>query len=197
MVKSVFSQQVVYFQEEKESLMVVVRNEYGDLSRQRIRVDAINRINGKSHIVKEGKPVRISGRINELFGLSLDMVDNFRESILIATLLDGPENIRSRNFFVKIPWKYCILPPPSIIIKPAGKSRLEISADVPALFVDLYHPDILFNDRAIIVLPGEKRYISYNRIRGKKPFLENIRIFCLNHYISGNINPRSHSITNI
>ncbi len=197
MVKSVFSPLALYFHRNKEFLNVMLRDERGEIPHGRIRIDAINRLNGVSKILMDKKVVQNFNPKMVVKENKLGTIEKFDESILVATLFDHKDNIRARNFFLTFRWKYCNLCMPSIMIKPAGKHRLEISTDFPSFFVDLYHPDVNFGSRGMIILPGEKHDISYTRIQGKKPFLENIRIFCLNHYLAGTADPKIHHRSNI
>jgi hypothetical protein len=101
-------------------------------------------------------------------------------SVIVATLLDSDDNILFRNFYTEQRWKYKNLVSPKIDIETTGDESIIVKTDKPAFFVDLFHPEMEFSDKGFIILPGEKKKLTFT---GNYENIDEIKIFTLNNYL--------------
>lgn len=106
--------------------------------------------------------------------------------ILVASVYSKDDKLVCRNFFIEQRWKDVKLPKPKIDIE--IKSGTEagyicLKSDLPAFFVDLYHPEISFLDRGFILLPGEEKRIMLKNKQHVPVEVDDIELFVLNNYL--------------
>lgn len=63
-------------------------------------------------------------------------------------------------------------------------NRIYLKSDLPAFFVDLYHPHIKFNARGFILLPGETKKIKIIQNYHEQFESDKIKVYSLNKYLS-------------
>ena len=113
-----------------------------------------------------------------------ELKDN--ELILVTTLYDEDGNIVHRNYGIEKRWKHITLPKAKVKIKHSNKkhrNELILSTNKPAFFVDLYYPGYKFEERGMIILPGEKYSIKYTGKSKKEIDVSKIEIKTLNDYL--------------
>jgi beta-mannosidase len=106
--------------------------------------------------------------------------------ILVASVFNKDDELVCRNFFVEQRWKDVKLPKPKIDIEikyGVEAGYICLKSDLPAFFVDLYHPEISFLDRGLILLPGEQKTIMIKNKRNVPVEADDIELFVLNNYL--------------
>ena len=109
------------------------------------------------------------------------------DRMLIATLYDKSGRQLHRNFFFGSRWKYIRSVGSDIAIEvdPDNDKQLILkSGDALALFASLTHPQLRFDDNAVIMLPDERIMIGVSGEAGSHNQLMECKIFTLNNFLS-------------
>ncbi|MEJ5352551.1 MAG: sugar-binding domain-containing protein [Melioribacteraceae bacterium] len=133
---------------------------------------------------EEKKSITIKGEsINNLYVLKNYLTP---DSVIIIILHNDEEKEVFRDVFIVSEWKHLRLPQTNIklkLINQGEENYLEVSADKLSIFVDFISPDIIFEDRGIILLPNETRLIRIFYEGNAELNENNIEIFCLNKFL--------------
>ncbi len=128
--------------------------------------------------------VNIGASLNsEIALLDTPSISNNSNWFAVATLYDKDDKIVSRNYFVNQRWKHLQLPEVTFdVIKETDSIKL--SVDNPALFVDLYHPGVVFENRGMIILPGDDVKVEYGKLAAHELDTSKLVISTLNNFLS-------------
>jgi beta-mannosidase len=148
----------------------------------------ILRLNSLDGEIKEEATIDVSLKSEtKLLALSKNIDEVSDDEIIIVTAYDETGAISARNYFNKSEWKYLTLPDAKITLKKCETESDELSYSIktnkPAYFVDLYHPQLVFNNRGMIILPDEEVIISAEKKKQIQIKTEDIKIFTLNNYL--------------
>jgi beta-mannosidase len=107
--------------------------------------------------------------------------------ILVASVFSKDDELVCRNFFIEQRWKDIKLHKTRIDVEIKNgikANHIYLKSDLPAFFVDLYHPNLKFDARGFILLPGETKKIKI--IQNNHGHLEpnKIKVYSLNKYLS-------------
>jgi beta-mannosidase len=181
-VKNVFSQVFVKF---NGNNICTIYNHSNDLFNGTLKIVEISLPKGK---VIEAKEYIISMPANEKFEVSLSnsaLVDE-NKSILVGTVYDNNDEIIHRNYQLNKKWKNIQLPKCEIECLSESKNDkdiVKIRSNSLSLFVDLYHPNLTFNTRGLIMLPEEEIEIEFEGTSKEEVNINKIKIYCLNNYL--------------
>ena len=107
-------------------------------------------------------------------------------TIFIARLSDNTGKEICRECYHSRQWKHTKLPKAAItkkmIINSQGAS-ITLSSPRLALYVTLSHPDLVFTDNALILLPNEKFLVGITRGNLSQQKMAEINISCLNQFM--------------
>jgi beta-mannosidase len=181
-VKNIFHQNIIGFSKEEDELKIIAVSHFNYENELIINLDIIADKTGEMIFHEKLKSVvpawskKVVHRIN---------LKEFQEEnkTFIVSLVDINDRIIFRNFYTARKWKYKTLPKPEIEIDVKNENKILVKTDIPAFFVDLYHPEIQFNDRGFIILPGEKKDVTLLNSSKQLIKKEEIKIFSLNNYL--------------
>ncbi|HEX2983920.1 MAG TPA: glycoside hydrolase family 2 protein [Ignavibacteriales bacterium] len=185
-VKNIFSRQVVSFSEKGDSIIISALNQKNDKDNINLAVTAYDDNTGALIFGKQVSEKISSWEKKSVLAIANKELPKNNNWTLIATLTDKSTNILFRNYYTKSKWKHKKLAAPDIALSLAeenGKQYVKLTAERPAYFVDLYHPEAEFSDRGFILLPNEEKKVE---IISKNPAAlraEDIKIFSLNNYL--------------
>ena len=104
---------------------------------------------------------------------------------MVFTIYDETRVVVNRNYFIKGRWKHkkILKPEMSYDFSKINENKLFIESNNLALFVDLYHPEIVFEERGFILLGGEKREISFTKLDDVIFEIDKLKLRMLNQYL--------------
>lgn len=150
-----------------------------------LKIVAISLPNGKV-IDESDHKINLSANNNFEVNFSNSEINSKNKRILIGTLYDNDGNLLHRNYLLNKKWKHTQLPKSDIELSSTDKNGREIvklKSNSFSLFVDLYHPKLLFNNRGFIMLPNEEIEVEADINSRDKINLSKIKIFSLNNYL--------------
>jgi beta-mannosidase len=107
--------------------------------------------------------------------------------IIVASVYSQEQRILARNCIAGSEWKYLKLNNAIIKrrVREINKNQCEVilRTDLPAYFADPEHPELIFSDRGFILLPGEEKKITAQKISGGLINADEIEIKTLNQYL--------------
>ncbi len=123
---------------------------------------------------------------NVIYELPIQELNKYDEYILVASVLNKGSELLCRNFYIEQKWKNVKLPVAKLEFDLNEESDFFVSVktDTPAFFIDLYHPDINFNDRGFVLLPGETKKIKMVKNNFDQVDTKKIKVYSLNKYLS-------------
>lgn len=180
-VKNIFTPQIIYFSNEKESLQGKIQNYSINDFKGSCKLFFIETTTGE--IIKQfTSKVSLKGKQTILLGLQLSKYLS-EEVIVYAQLFNSNDEVINTNYYKTQPWKYYNFVDTEISLKLNGSNKqIEITSNKPAFFVDLYSKGIDFNERGFSLMPGDLKVIT---IKGdlEKLRANDIKIFALNNYL--------------
>lgn len=182
-IKNSFLQSLVTFVKKENAAEVKFLNQHSQSFRGRLVLRGYDIQNGKQ---LSEKTFKLDFEPNSSKTVCLIPTDS-RKCIYVSYLYDDDENIIHKNIFYPYPWKHAPLPAVSVNKKNIMKgndSYLEISTNKPALFLDLYHPKLIFSERGFSVMPKEKILIKMSGKDAGKIKADEIKVFTLNDYMN-------------
>jgi len=117
--------------------------------------------------------------------IGLKQYDEYTDNnniIIIATLSDNNSNRIDRNYFINGRWKHKEICKSKIDIE-ISKHNFKLTAISLSLFVDVHHPEVIFSDRAFIMLSGESVVLDCQNVSDQSLDENLIKIFTLNNYL--------------
>lgn len=195
-VKNVFQTNAVSFMERNNNLCLFVGGENGKING---KVE-LQLLDAESGIFTKGTEINIqlkAGDDVQSIPVPKELIDGSSEGILFATLFDEQGSLVDRTYFTSKKWKHFKLPPAGVSFELADNSVI-ITADNPALFLDLYHPGTVFDNRGCIIFPGEKVKLSPVN-KEVKINAEKLKVFTLNNFLCdrNEINMKIQFVSNI
>ncbi len=105
---------------------------------------------------------------------------------MIASVYNKNDKLLHRNFYLEQEWKNVNLPDAKLEIEFTEESDLYVSvkSNTPTFFVDLYHPNIKFDTRGFILLPGETKNIKVYGDSKCNVKADELQVYSLNKYLS-------------
>lgn len=179
-VKNIFNQEIVGFKNEGNDLKVIALNQKKNESEFKLNLQVFSDKTGELIFEEKIKNLISPWEKKELYQLNSKNFQADINSVIVATLLDSDDNILFRNFYTEQRWKYKNLVSPKIDIETTGDESIIVKTDKPAFFVDLFHPEMEFSDKGFIILPGEKKKLTFT---GNYENIDEIKIFTLNNYL--------------
>ncbi len=119
------------------------------------------------------QPIRFSGKGNDR-----------QNRIFILTIYDHNGKMMARNCLAGQRWKYFQLPQAPVRMTKKGNRAVVVSSDQTLFYLDLYHPDIVFHQRGILLLPGEEITVSYTAENDQAIRHDHMIYYSINKYLS-------------
>ncbi len=150
----------------------------------------------KLHIVeqKSGKVIREfdkqfsfqSCKNNIIHTVPIEELRKNGKYILIASVYNEDHEMLHRNFYLEQEWKNVKLPEAKFEIEFKDESDLYVllKSNTPTFFVDLAHPNIKFDTRGFILLPGETKKIKIIQDYQGQFEPDKMELHSLNKYMS-------------
>lgn len=184
-VKNAFADEAVSFINNNNSLQVVLLTD--NKKNHYLSFHLIDLASGK--IIQQNEMRTNSSKSNskQIFNVSLNLIPDDENKILIVTLSDGNGNPVSRNSFIEGRWKHMNLPAANVkldIVENASSKALKVTTDKIAVFTDICHPYAEFSDRGFILLPGEEKILNIQIRVGAEINVDELEIFTLNNYLT-------------
>jgi beta-mannosidase len=141
--------------------------------------------------IQTGK--KLSAQIYELNSSSYSsqiihkISDKESDVLFVSYLYDKDGNLIHKNIFYPYPWKHAPLPKVHLdkkVILKENSYYLEISSRKPALFLDPYHPKLIFSNRGFSLMPREIILVKLEGKSVEKIKFDEIKIFTLNDYLN-------------
>jgi len=185
-VRNVFSPKIITIIKEDEYLKIKLNNHDEGTFQANLKLHIIQQQSGK--IIKEcDKEFSVhTCQDNVIHKLPIQELNKYGEYILVASVLNKGSELLYRNFYIEQKWKNVKLPVAKLEFDLIEESDLFVSVktDTPAFFIDLFHPDIDFNDRGFVLLPGETKKIKIIKNNFDQVDTKNIKVYSLNKYLS-------------
>jgi beta-mannosidase len=185
-IKKVFSPIITTFNKEGSYLKINLNNHCGEPFEGILKISLIEQRSGV--IIKEiEEKVSANSPIKTVIHqLLLAELFNKQNLIIVVSLYNKLYDLLYRDFYIDQEWKNLKLPKAKLefdIIK-ENDLYITVKSEIPAFFVDLFHPKINFDDRGFILLSGEEKTVQMSN--QKKPTInfEDMEIFVLNNYLS-------------
>lgn len=108
--------------------------------------------------------------------------------ILLVSVFDSNSALVSRAVKNFKEWKYLKLPKSVLNAKRVMNNdfiNIILTTDKPAFFVDAVYGNLDFSDRGMIILPGEKYFLSVKAGNAKPGFEKEIEFYSLNKFLNG------------
>lgn len=182
-VKNVFSPSLIIFEKHGNAAEVEFINQQSHSFRGKMILRAYQIQTGKEVSTKIFKLSRAANSSETIYHLPLED----RNTIFVSYLYNDEDEIIHKNVFYPHPWKHAPLPPVSVhkkIIIKENDYYLEISTAKAALFLDFYHPRLIFSERGFSLMPREKVLIKMSGKNVNKVKADEIIIFTLNDYLN-------------
>ncbi|MCL4548694.1 MAG: hypothetical protein M1495_09010 [Bacteroidetes bacterium] len=182
-VKNVFSSSLIIFEKQGNSVGVKFINQQSNPFRGKLIL--------RSYHLQTGKEV--SAKIFELNSspnsseLVCEIPVEDRSIIFASHLYNVDDEVIHKNIFYPHPWKHAPLPQVSVrkkIVMKGNDYYLGVSTAKPALFMDFYHPRLIFSERGFSLMPQEKVLIKMSGKDVNKVKTDEIKIFTLNDYLN-------------
>ena len=178
-VKNIFNRQLVSAVKISNDLNIQLVNNSSDDFKFKLKIDVFK--NSGASIFDETLNDIITGNTKKIFKkIPFSALPENKKWIVILSLFDSNNKMVFRNYYTEEKWKFKTLGLSEINIQ-QEKDLIKISANKPAYFVDLFHPDLEFSDRGFILLPGEEKILQLTR--GQSINKNEIQIFTLNNYL--------------
>jgi beta-mannosidase len=177
-VKNIFSPQIISFKDERDYITINFLNQDDKIFNGKIEINFFNDLDGKA-ILNEEYLISKEKGINKIRDIYLNKIPSNKWTAVVS-LFSEKNEIIFRNYFTRDKWKHKNLPAADLKIE-TDQDEMRISTDKPAFFVDLSHPDIDFEDKGFILLPGEEKRLkiftnSFNQ--------NDLQIISLNNFLS-------------
>jgi beta-mannosidase len=184
-VKNIFKQKIISFKKEKDYVSIIGLNQTKDESEFILILQVFDDISGKAFLEKTVKKIIPSWDKREVHKIPFKDLLMDKGSTLIASLINNKSEVLFRNFFINDKWKYKTLPAPKINVEVKDEKSILVKTDIPAFFVDLFHPEIELSERGFIILPGEEKELNFlgNKKSVNKVNKDKLKIFTLNDYL--------------
>ncbi len=184
-VQNAFAPTGVFFNKKEAGISITAVN------------DSMQKFSGSLKVVSlknsKVKPLAVLSTdiaLNEGETLGINFADNTnmkaRDEIFVATLYDRDKNIVHRNLCNGERWKHIKFPKTSLKTKLIHKKHenvFHIKAEKTAFFVDLSGKELMFSQRGMIMLPGEKVSVRVETKHNNPPKLKEIKINTLNDFL--------------
>lgn len=186
-VKDVYSDQILTIIKENSTININFNNH----SQTKticglLKLHIIEQQSGK--VIKEyDKQFSIQNcRNNIIYKVPIQELRNSGDNILIASVYNENDKLLHRNFYLEQEWKNVKLPVAKLEFDLIQESDLFISVktNTPAFFIDLYHPDINFDERGFILLQGETKKIKIIKNNFDQVDPKKMKVYSLNKYLS-------------
>ncbi len=182
-VKNIFSNIILLINEKENTPKLIVKNDGHKEFRGTLSLSLVE-LHSSETIEKLDVEIEVSRFeskiiLNEWF----EKIDE--NNIMVFTIFDETSGVVNRNYFTKGRWKHKRLLEPEISydFSKINENKLFIESNNLALFVDLYHPEIVFEERGFILLGGEKREISFTKIDDVIFEIDKLKLRMLNQYL--------------
>lgn len=184
-VKNSYSPQLVLIKKEDFFLNFYLINQTGDEFRGYIKINFIDPSSGnifqeeKNNILVEAYDLKIVDTVSVL-----ELPKN-NEWLIIISLYDEKRLVH-RNFYLEKKWKHIFLPDSKVRVdsKPGVDCKeLKLTTEKLGIFVDLYHPRLIFFDRGFLLLPEEEKLIYILSKDSERIDINDIKIKTLNNFL--------------
>lgn len=182
-VKNIFNNIILLINEKENTPKLIVKNDghkefRGTLSFSLIELQSSETIE-KLDVEIEVSPFKSKIILNEWF----EKIDE--NKIMVFTIYDETSGVVNRNYFIKGRWKHkkILKPEISYDFSKINENKLFIESNNLALFIDLYHPEIVFEERGFILLGGEKREIRFTKLNDVILEIDKLKLRMLNQYL--------------
>ncbi|MFC2084654.1 glycoside hydrolase family 2 protein [Bacteroidota bacterium] len=183
-VKDTFSDFLICFKNDENKLDVLIQNCSTEDFKGRIELHLLD-IKDCTLIEKKSVEVNIKcGNETKFFQDILTVICSESKTLKIVTLYSAHDEVVNKNYHIDEKWKHISLPKVRFEIRQINNNTIEISTDNIALFVDLYHPGIQFQERGFILLPNENKRFKYVANENVTFNRELLRLFSLNNYLA-------------
>jgi beta-mannosidase len=182
-VKRAFSPQLIAFQYEKEQINLVISNQSAEIFSGYAELYQISSENGR---ILNSKTISVevkSQAIKNIMQMAGTALIEDGKQILVARLLNVSRKQLHINYFHGSRWKFVKLNKSEINLDYAN-NRIELTSPSCAFFVTLQHPNLIFADNGIILIPGEKFTMSVIGGTLSAEQIKNIKVNTLNHYLA-------------
>jgi beta-mannosidase len=185
-VKKVFSPQLVAFKKHESKIECIIDNQSPNPFKGRIKLFLFNGENGEVRIFEEIEAT-IKGNEREIvFNFREDILRSHKNAILYAALSDTNDKLLNDNFYSGTRFKHLQFKDAGLMVKSKQNENevsIELKSDKPALFVALYHENLIFSENGFILQPNEKKQIVAKKLINKTIPENEILIFNLNTFL--------------
>lgn len=181
-VKRAFNKVLLTIKREDDRLNVIMVNEsdkvHGELITKLYGAESCEQVQEWRNKVNYDESLH-----SIILELNINDIKTGKDWIIVSTLYNDEEIILFRNYYCEKRWKHIKLNKVKINLNSENNS-VKLSTDKPAFFVDIYHPGITFQERGLIILPGEEVTVIYNELSGAKLDLAKLKITTLNEFLN-------------
>ena len=187
-VKDVFAPQIISIVKEDSYLKINLNNHNREEAfRGCLKIHLVEQESCKT-INYYTTEISLKNHINNtLQKIPLEELDKNGKYILVASVFSKDDELLCRNFFIEQRWKDVKLHKPGIDVEikyGIKANHIYLKSDLPAFFVDLYHPHLQFDARGFILLPGETKKIKIIQNNHDQFKPDTISVNSLNKYLS-------------
>lgn len=185
-VKRAFAPVFVYFKDNDKDITIVGMNQGPKAFHGKLKINIWEISTWNDQKMDCFKCKIGSSKFGAIYSIPVSKLPYQGNWIIAATLVDENDAIIHRNIYLKKKWKHLKLSQANIKLEKVnvrGNGYIKLTTDKPAFFVDLFHPNINFNDRGLIVLPEENIKVGLSTQNVKLVNIEDIDIFMLNNYL--------------
>jgi len=182
-VKNIFNNIVLLINKKENTPKLIVKNDGNKEFRGTLNLSLVE-LHSSETIEKLDVEIEVS-----LFESKIILNECFEKidesKIMVFTIYDETRSIINRNYFISGRWKHKKLLQPKISydFSKINENKLIIESNNLALFVDLYHPEIVFEERGFILLAGEKKEISFTKLNDVIFKIDKLNLRMLNQYL--------------
>ena len=186
MVKRSFSEKIILFTKQNESLKINAMNSGIENFTGILEIKYVYLPSGKIETAGRKKITLGPLSRHEIFSIRIPEELKAGKSVIIASIFDSGKKLLNRNFYKELEWKHLNLPDVSVkVTLTHKKDKLNLKTNKPAFFVFVKNNSVEFGDNAVILLPGEEAVIPV-KIKDKKSFKNKFEIELLNKYLKNN-----------